>query len=66
MAIIVGREEVAKRRVTDNPHIDPIPTPDVLLDDSRHSGIECYGTRPSPGVADIRIRRVRRVVVLVD
>lgn len=57
---------MAVRRVTDNPHVDPVATAYVLGDDARRAAEEVRWSAPPGGIGDILVGGVGGIAVLVD
>ena len=51
--------------VTNDPHVYPVATADILLDNRRFCE-ERFGCRPTTGVGDIGVGRIRCIAVLID
>ena len=66
MAVVVAREEVAIRAVADDPHVNPIPSSNILLNGGGGPAKEILGRAPAGGVVNVRIRGVGGVAVLED
>ena len=66
MAVVIGREEITVGRVADGPHVYPVSAANVLGDDGGHSAEEVSGRGPAGGVADVGVRRICSIAILVD
>lgn len=66
VTVVVGREEVAVGGVADDPHVNPVATANVLLDDVRLRGVEVLRGAPAVRVVDVLVGGVGSIAVLVN
>lgn len=66
VTVVVAGKEMAVRRVTDDPHIDPVSVTDVVRDDLGRAVVEVRGGSPALGIVDVGVGGVSCIAVLVD
>ena len=57
---------MAVRRIANDPHINPVSIADIVSDDLWCTGVEVLWCCPASRIADILVRRVCCIAILID